>query len=36
MRTKTRRMHVAKIVRHHKGKTYVSYLLRRSYRVVSP
>jgi transposase len=33
MRTKTRRMHVAKIVRHHKGKTYVSYLLRRSYRV---
>jgi hypothetical protein len=25
-------MHVAKIVRLHKGKTYVSYLLRRSYR----
>jgi transposase len=25
-------MHVAKIVRRHKGKTYVSYLLRRSYR----
>jgi transposase len=25
-------MHVAKIVRRHKGRTYVSYLLRRSYR----
>src|SRR5216683_4889486 len=25
-------MHVAKIVRKHNGKTYVSYLLRRSYR----
>src|SRR3954466_15418930 len=32
MRTPARRMHVAKIVRRHKGKTYVSYLLRRSYR----
>src|SRR3954467_4751773 len=32
MRTQPRRMHVAKIVRRHKGKTYVSYLLRRSYR----
>ena len=25
-------IHVAKIVRKHKGRTYVSYLLRRSYR----
>src|SRR3954469_12176578 len=25
-------MHVAKIVRKHRGKTYVSYLLRQSYR----
>ena len=25
-------MHVAKIVRRHKGRTYTSYLLRRSYR----
>src|SRR5437764_13503219 len=32
MKTPPRRMHVAKIVRRHKGKTYVSYLLRRSYR----
>jgi transposase len=32
MRDPARRMHVAKIVRRHKGKTYVSYLLRRSYR----
>lgn len=32
MRTQGRRMHVAKIVRRHKGKTYTSYLLRRSYR----
>src|SRR5437588_2157436 len=32
MRTRARHMHVAKIVRRHKGKTYVSYLLRRSYR----
>ncbi len=32
MRDPSRRMHVAKIVRRHKGKTYVSYLLRRSYR----
>src|SRR5438874_5145371 len=32
MRTQPRRMHVAKIVRRHKGRTYVSYLLRRSYR----
>jgi transposase len=33
MRMPQRRMHVAKIVRHHNGRTYVSYLLRRSYRV---
>ncbi len=32
MSTRLRRMHVAKIVRRHKGRTYVSYLLRRSYR----
>src|SRR3954452_2682569 len=32
MRTPARRMHVAKIVRRHRGRTYVSYLLRRSYR----
>ena len=25
-------MHVAKIVRKHKGRTYISYLLRQSYR----
>lgn len=33
MRTANRRMHVAKIVRRHGGRTYVSYLLRRSYRI---
>src|SRR6202011_82211 len=32
MRAQDASMHVAKIVRKHKGKTYVSYLLRRSYR----
>src|SRR5271168_4087379 len=32
MKTKPRRMHVAKITRRHNGKTYTSYLLRRSYR----
>jgi transposase len=29
---KHRRMHVARIVRAYKGKTYITYLLRRSYR----
>lgn len=32
MRDPTAAMHVAKIVRKHRGKTYVSYLLRQSYR----
>jgi transposase len=32
MRNPSAAIHVAKIVRKHQGKTYVSYLLRRSYR----
>ena len=32
MRDPTAAMHVAKIVRKHRGRTYVSYLLRQSYR----
>src|SRR5438552_7760784 len=32
MRKPSAAIHVAKIVRKHHGKTYVSYLLRRSYR----
>jgi transposase len=32
MRNPDAAMHVAKIVRKHNGKTYISYLLRRSYR----
>jgi transposase len=32
MRNPTAAIHVAKIVRKHKGKSYVSYLLRQSYR----
>jgi transposase len=32
MRSPSAAIHVAKIVRKHNGKTYVSYLLRRSYR----
>src|SRR5947209_13006006 len=32
MRNSSAAMHVAKIVRKHRGKTYVSYLLRQSYR----
>lgn len=32
MRNATTAIHVAKIVRQHNGKTYVSYLLRHSYR----
>src|SRR5271167_3419914 len=32
MRQPTAAMHVAKIVRKHRGRTYVSYLLRQSYR----
>src|SRR4051812_6459576 len=32
MRDSSGAMHVAKIVRKHGGKTYVSYLLRQSYR----
>ncbi len=35
MATKTGSVHVVKNVRNHKGKTYTSYLLRRSYRVGS-
>jgi transposase len=33
MRKPSAALHVAKIVRKHKGKTYVSHLLRRSYRL---
>jgi transposase len=33
MNANTRSMHVARIVRHYKGKTYVTILLRRSFRV---
>ena len=32
MRNPSAAIHVAKIVRKHNGKTYVSYLLRQSYR----
>jgi transposase len=32
MNTKARSMHVARIVRNYKGKTYVTYLLRHSFR----
>src|SRR5437899_2562851 len=32
MRNPSAAMHVAKIVRKHRGKTYVSHLLRQSYR----
>mgnify|MGYP001081417737 CR=1 FL=1 len=32
MHANTRSMHVARIERHYKGKTYVTILLRRSYR----
>ena len=32
MNTKQPACHVAKIIRKHNGKTYISYLLRRSYR----
>lgn len=32
MNTNKRAVHVATITRHHKGKTYVTHLLRHSYR----